>query len=749
MNSHYRLKSLIRLFTVGTALAVALSGCAAGRGAYKRGHQFELTRDYEAAMDQYRIALERDPDNIEYRLKFEQARFAAAFAHFENGRRAMDRDDFDLARTEFLRALEIDPTHALAQQELARIDDRNLKRSQSQPDPPVLFQDMQAATRTDPSVRAQLEPRQTGPFNINLTQDSRVLFENLGDLAGLNVIFDPDFRGTRMTFEINDVDIFEALDILAMQTRTFWKPINRTTIVVAPENTNKRREYEEMILKTIYLSNSITSTEITEAITALRTLLNMRFLAQSTAMNAIIVRDTPDRIAIAEKIIEDLDKSKAEVVVEVTLIEVDRNRLRELGLLPPSGTNLTFTTPGSTGTAAAPANNAIPLRNLEAINSQNFSVNIPETVARFLASGNHAALVQNPRMRASDGKTAQLRIGSRVPVPSGSFQPAFVGATGTPVVQFQYIDVGVNLDITPRVLLNRDIAMTVVVVVSALGADRNVGGAILPVITNRQITHEIRLKEGETNILGGIISDSESTTISGIPGLKDIPILRYLFGQERKTRDQSEIIVMLTPHIVRMPDITEMNMRGLPTGTELNPRLRSSVETAGAAPPVPAPAAVPGISRPAPPQPAAAPAEPRPTNATVAFAPTPVTLAGTPTPVNITLSGDSFFGVDLTLSFDPQYVSIREIREGGLLSQDGQAVAIVQRIETATGTAKISLERPPGAAPISGQGNVVTLMLDRGGRTGDSTLRVTDFRVRDSRQTVQVGRPAEVRVTNP
>jgi general secretion pathway protein D len=286
-----------------------------------------------------------------------------------------------------------------------------------------------------------------------------------------------------------------------------------------------------------------------------------------------------------------------------------------------------------------------------------------------------------------------------------------------------------------------------------VAGDRDVGGVILPVIANRSVTHEIRLAEGETNILAGIITDNMTTTMSGIPGLKNIPILKYLFGQETAVRDQTEIIVMLTPHIVRMPTITEMNMRGLSTGTELNPRLRVGLEVPREdelpAPAVPAPAAVPGISRPAPEPAPAPPVEPRPTNATVAFTPNPVTLTSTPTPLNLTLTGDNIYGVDLTLSFDPESFTISDVREAGFLSRDGQAVAVIQNIETATGTARISLERPPGAPALSGAGNLMTLMLQRGTRTGDTALRITDFRVRDAQQTVQVGKPAEVRITIP
>jgi general secretion pathway protein D len=763
MNAHYRLKS--RLFTAVAVLAIGLLGCSASRQAYSRGSRAEVTRDFELAMAQYKIALDRNPQNVEYQLKYAQARFNAAIEHFENGRRAVDKQDYQTAKAEFTRVMELDPAHVLAEQQLAKVNEILASRTQNKPEPEIQFDQLRAVTRTDPRVESQLEPKITGPIDIHMNQDSRVAYETVAELAGLNVIFDPDFRGTRIQIDLTNVDIYGALDILSLQTRSFWKPVNRTTILVSPDNQTKRRDYDELVLKTIYLSNSVTSTEITEAITALRTLLNMRYLAQSTAMNAIVIRDTADRIAIAEKIIEDLDKAKPEVVVDATLLEVDRNTVRQLGILPPQGTALTYTTPGTSGTTA---NNQVPLRNLENINSAQFAFNIPETVASFLASSSNTTLLQNPRVRATDGKLASIRIGSQIPIASGTFQPAFVGATGTPVVNFQFVDVGVNLDITPRVLLNREISMTVMVQVRALAGDRTIAGVTQPVLTNRQVQHEIRLVEGETNILGGIITDTEATSLSGIPGLKDIPVLKYLFGQERKTRDKTEIIVMLTPHIVRMPTITEINMRGLYTGSESFPRLRNNplIPAIGtqsapagqppAATPLPpgAPATPPagGPVPPAagPPPPAAAAAEPRPTDATVVFTPSPLTLAPTgQTMVGITVTGNNIFGADLTLSYDPTSYTIREVREGGFLSRDGQQVAIVQRVETERGTVRISLERPPGSGPISGTGTLAVLVLERGSRSGESVMRVTDFRIRDAAQTVQIGRTSEVRVIAP
>jgi len=770
MNVYHRLKPSTRLFAVIAVLAMNLAGCA-GKQAYTRGNKAEISKDFETAMTEYKAALDKDPKNIEYQLKYDQARFSAAFQHFEAGRRALDKQDYQTARSEFARVLEIDPTHALAELELAKVNDILTKRSRNEPVPEIQFEQLKADTRTDPTPQSQLEPKNRGPFDtIRMTQDSRMEFETLAGLAGINVIFDPDFRGTRVQLELNSVDIYEALDLLALQTRSFWKPVNRSTILVSPDNQTKRRDYEELVLKTIYMTNSVTSTELTEAITTLRTLLNMRYLMSSTAMNAIIIRDTADRVAIAEKIIEDLDKAKPEVLVDATVLEVDRNTLRQLGILPPQGTAVTA---GAGSGATSTSGTSFPLNNLPST-SANYSLTIPPVTAQFLATSGNTRLIQNPRVRATDGKLAQIRIGSQIPIASGSFQPAFVGATGTPVVNFQFVDVGVNLDITPRVLLNHEISMTIQVQVRALAGDRNVGGVTQPVLTNRQIQHEIRLAEGETNVLGGIITETESTSLNGIPGLKNIPVLKYFFSQEQKSRDQTEIIIMLTPHILRMPNITASNMRGLYTGSETIPRLRSSPNVPAAGSPAPAsaaptpgtpPAAQPPAGQPpagqptavAPP-PAAPPVTPpntqpqaqRETNSTVTFIPSPVTLppAGTAT-LNIVGNGTDFFGVDLTLSFEAGAVDIREVREGGFLSRDGQIIGFVQRMETESGTVRISIERPPGAPAVSGSGNLVTLVLARGPRGGDSTIRVTYFRIRDPQQNLSVGRSAEVRVLAP
>ena len=758
-------------------VALLLAGCAAGRGAYNLGLQAELVRDYETALAYYERALAEKPGDIEYRLKVEQARYAAAVQRFEDGRRALDAGDLERARGEFARARQLDPSYEMARTELVRVERLIAADTAEETIPALDFEVRRELARTDPSLDLRLDTPLQEPISLTINQEAGAVFETVTELAGLNVIFDPDWsvnqRQTELSIDLDDVSLYQALDIIALQTRTFWEPVNRTTIIVAPDNTQKRQAYENTVLKTIYMTNSVNPTDLTEAITALRQLLNMRLIAQSTSMNAIIVRDTPGRIAIAEKIIDDFDKSRPEVLVEATVLEVDRNRLRELGILPPQGTRIGLDRTGS-GDGAPPTPldtvaGGVNLRDLDNLNSGSFNITIPDSVARFLASDSRTRLVQNPSVRATDGNQASIRIGSRVPVASGSFQPAFVGATGTPVVQFQYIDVGVNMDITPRVMLNREIAMQVVVQVQATAGNNVISGVALPVLSNRSVTHEIRLNEGETNILGGLITDTESTTMSGIPGLSRIPLLNRLFSSETTQREQTEIIVLLTPHIVRMPEISDMNLRGLEVGPESDTRLRSLPGGPPSLPlPVTAPEAGPepedadgpdgpsedadspdGLSEDAdgpdgPSEDADGPDGPF-ADAVRFDGPELTIEPGASTDVIVHVDAGPLTGADLTIEFDPAVLALREVADGGFLSQGGAGIALARNIDTARGRAVVSLERTPPSPAVRGAGEIVRLTLEGVG-AGESVVRIREFRVHDGATGERRGSPAEVRV---
>jgi general secretion pathway protein D len=806
MNAHYKLKIF------GTLLIVAaVSGCGGGKSAFKSGDKAEINRDFETAMVQYKKALDADPENTEYRVKFERARFAAAYVHFTKGKNALETGDLEAARTEFARAKEIDPSHDFAAQELERVTELIAGRAPGAPQTPApTFESIRAATRTL-SYQSQLEPTLKVPITIHLAQQTRTAFETIGEMAGIHVLFDRDLRTftpAQVTLDLDNVSFYQALDILNVQTKTWWQVVDKNTILIIEDSSTKRRDLEEVVLKVIYLSNPTTTQELNDIMNQVRQNLNITVMTAYPPLNALVIKDSPDKVAMAEKLAYALDKGKGEVIIEATIMEVDRGLLRQLGIQPPASTALTFVPAGSTVPAAVTAgSNSATLRELQNIGPDSFALTIPQTLASFLATSSLTTLIQNPQLRATSGQQATLLVGSNIPIQTSNTQPTLAGGSTTTAVS--YTNVGVTMVITPTVLLNREISVQVNVDVKALAEDRQVGNTVSPSFTDRNIVHTIRLKENETNVLGGLISQLEQTSMSGLPLLKDIPVLKYFFGRENKQRNDVEIIIMLTPHILKMPELTPQDMIALDVGTVTQPRLPSLTVTGPNATEPVAPRPTGNGPAPAPAAPGNAPAQPafgtpvQPTSSVtpqsplspIAAAPAPGTPAqpafGTPvqlasdgapqnplsafataptpapstaatisfpsnqavmasqkaTPVNIVVNGADISGAEMTLTFDPGSISISQISDGGFLSRDGQLIAVVQQVESDAGRAHVRIERPPSAAALAGTGNLITLTVVPKDKKGDSLLRVTDIKLRDSAQVVRTGAAVETRIT--
>ena len=309
---------------------------------------------------------------------------------------------------------------------------------------------------------------------------------------------------------------------------------------------------------------------------AIRAVLDVQRVQQLLSQNALVVRGTPDQIALAQKLVEDLDKARPEVIVDIAIMQVSKDRSRTLGLNPPTSAtiqlqnNLNTTTTTGTTTSGSGATvtqstgtNGINLNTLGNLNATNFQVTIPAANLSFVMGASDTKLLQNPQIRALDGQKASLKIGDRVPVATGSFQPGIGGVGINPLVntQFQYLDVGVNIDITPRVHANGEVTLKMTMDVSAVTGQQNIGGISQPIIGQRKIEHEIRLKDGEANLLGGIMEDQQTKQLSGIPGLAQIPILKYLFGQTTQDHSENEIVFAIVPHIIRATDVNELNQR--------------------------------------------------------------------------------------------------------------------------------------------------------------------------------------------
>lgn len=704
-------------------LAITLPLLAeSAKSLYKKGRDAEARQDPETAYEFYKKAYEENPKNLTYRASFNRLRFEAAAKKVSWGQMFREQGQLDAALAEFQKAAEIDSSSAIAQQEIKRTQEtiqrlQNAPPPQSQGPPPDNPLKKRLAEAQGP---VELQSISDQPITLKMTEDTKVIYETIGKLAGINVLFDPDYTSRRIKIELNGVTLPEALEIVAFESKTFWRPITSNSIFVAADTTAKRKELEQSVVKTFYLSNVSQPTELQDIVNAMRTILEINRIQQLPSQGAIVVRGTPDQVALAEKLINDIDKAKPEVIVDVAILQVQKGKLQTLGITPPASISATVTpangavTSGGSGTAQLGA-----LKGFSP--SANISVSLPTATANFLYNDSSTKIIQNPQVRALDGQKASLKIGDRVPVATGSFQPGIGGVGINPLVntQFQYIDVGVNIDITPRIHANREVTLKLMLDISAVTRTANIGGIQQPVIGQRKIEHEIRLKEGEVNLLGGILENSDVKSLTGLPGLAQIPFFKYFFASEHKEKNDNEIVFMLTPHIVRAQDLSELNLKPIDVGSGSAIELRR----------IPA--------RPAPQQPQGQPATPQqnqpqasnnPPNAASNVPPTaaPPTAAdraimnfdpansqqttGKTFTVNLLLSSQQqMHSFSVQLQYDPKVLQLANISNGGFLSSDGQAVAIVHRDDAAGGKLQITGTRPPGSGGVSGNGSVFTL----------------------------------------
>ena len=721
------------------ALALALLSCG-GSSAFKRGLEYEKLKNYDAALQSYEEALSDDPGNARYRLYFERARFQAAMAHFDRGRRFKEEGRLEEALQEFRRSGQIDPSIEAAQQEAeavaALIRDRDRQAEQVEPQGPN--EDLYPSRQFLPAVK--------------LSGEVRRAYVTLGKLGGINVIFAPDFNPSppEVELDFSEVTLIEALELLALQSKTYWSVLKENTILVAEDTQQTRQRYQEEIVKTFHLSNVGDKADLGQIATALRSLLLMNKVAQIDSQNAIVVRDTPDKIAAAERIIRSIDKSKPEVMIEVYILEVVGTVRQFLGFRPsiPGAINVSPNGPQQEG-----GSNTIPLNELGQLGRHSFSVAIPSIQIGQLYTRVKGRVLQNPTLRASDGEEATFKVGTQQPIASGSFSTGIGGGTGFgggAFTTFTTVDVGVTLTITPQVLLNRDIAMNVSVALKTISGFETLDGNRYPILANREIDHDIRLREGESSVVGGIIQRSDSVTVDGIPGLSKIPLLRYLFSTEDNNASDNEIIVVITPRIVRLPEILEQETSLALLGSSNTPKYLGSPKQLIGEIPVPgtgngqasppqagsgatAPHA-PGSTLEAPPQASDRPA-PR-----LAF----VRLVGPSEPVGrgsrfrvgvSIANAQQVHGLSFNFRFNSDLLRLVEVQGGGFLSSDGTSVALAERLENSLGRAVISMTRPPDSAGVSGSGLLMNLNFEAVG-TGDAAISFgPDSVLRDSGQT--------------
>ena len=554
-------------FTHRAALLLALlapatlTGCATG--ALGRAHTAEQQQDYDRAIIEYNRILRADPDNMDARLLLERTKLRAAQQHFAAGRRLKEAGKLDEALVELQLASELNPTSGDITDTLQTVRNQLRTKVAVTREGQTQLEALIERTRNLPPPGLDLPKGLVVPASLVFrSAGSRDVFAALARFADVNIVFDPAFRDTPVSLDLRNSTFEDALAALTATTQTFYRVTAPRTITVIPDTPAKQREYEEDIIRTFYLSNA----DLKETIDLLRIVADIRRIAPIAATNAITIQDTPERIAAVAKILTAIDKARPEVIIEVELLEVDRSRLQEFGLQIAS--------PSSAGiNGAADVNRSdTTLRNLVNLSQSDvFMTSVPGLYYRLLKSDAHTRTLANPQLRTSEGIAAQARFGERVPIPVTTFAPIATGGLAQqPITSFNYENIGVNIDITPRTHHDDEVTLVVKLDVSSISGS-GFGG--LPTFGSRSISTVIRLKDGETNMLAGLIRDDERRVLDGVPGLSDIPVIGRMFSHNRMETQETDIILTLTPHIIRVLDLNEEDLRpfriGRDTGASL------------------------------------------------------------------------------------------------------------------------------------------------------------------------------------
>jgi len=580
-------------------LVLATIGCATT--SFRAGQQAERARDYDRAIVEYTRVLQERPNDRNAQLGLERAKMRASQTHYAEGRRLARFSRYEEALSEFQVAYELNPSDGDIERELretrTKVQIKLATRDEGQTELEALID------RTSDAGPLGLElPRGIKLPDSVVFRDAsaRAIFSALGQFGNINILFDPAFRDSILSIDLRDTTFDTALSSVVMSTRNFFRVTAQRTVTIIPDTPAKRREYEEEIVRTFYLSNA----SLDETVDLLRLVIDLRRLAPVTATNAISVKDTPERIEAAAKLIKAIDKARAEVVIEIKLLEADRQTLREYGLQ--------FASPGSIGVnSVLGVGETLTLDDVRRLSGSDvFIANLSSLFVRMLESNSSTRILANPHLRTSDGMTAEARFGERVPVPVTTFTPiAAGGISQQPITSFNYENIGVNIEITPRIHHNDDVSLTLGVEISNISGT---GFGDLPQFGNRSITTTIRLRDGETNILAGLIRDDEREVLEGIPGLSRVPILGRLFGRTKTETQETDIVLTLTPHIIRVLDIDEDDLipfridrdtvSALATETVSPPQLQTPQPQPRAVVPIP-PGPPPGAQQPIVPPP--------------------------------------------------------------------------------------------------------------------------------------------------
>jgi general secretion pathway protein D len=774
----------MRRLTTVSALVLALAlltGCAAGR-AFRRGEDRARVGDWDAAVTYYRTAVQADPDKPEYRIALERAMLNASRFHFDNARALEAKDQLDAALLEYRRTVEFDPGNTQALDRVVQLEKIIRDRIEASRPKPAIVQLREQARQVSPAPL--LNPASRAPLDYNFKQASlRDVLTFIGTATGINVIYDASFQDRQVTATLQG-SIEQVLNTLLSSNGLFYTVLDERTIVVALDSAPNRLKYERQVALTIPLSY-IDATELVAMLTAItRTTTGVTIppvIVPNKTNNSITVRATEPVVAVIRELVLTNDKPRAEITLDVEILEVSRSRTKELGLnLTQNQIGGIFSpekAPPTTGTTDGQPFNVNTIT--QGVSTADFYLTVPQAIVKFLQSDVNTRFLAQTQLRGSEGAQLSLKVGADEPYLTTSFSPiAGGGANVNPLSSYTFRTVGISVQATPRLITDEgDILLDLIMSNDTLGPARLVGGQLAPSFPTRSVTTKLRLRDGESHLLAGLLQDDERRSMTGFPGIMSIPILKNIFSASDDTIAQTDIVMLLTPRIIRTHEYTARDLSPIYVGTNQNfgltgpppliaapPLEPDATPPPGTTPPLqgvppqglPVPTAPPGgtpgqVTQPQmQPAPLAEPQAQRdltspmtttlapPAQVSVTAPAGEVRVAAGPYMVPVYLSNVSRAStVTLTVTYNPAVLRMRTVQEGSFLRQGGANVVFTPNTDAASGRVDLAFVRTGDKLGASGSGLLAALQFDAVG-SGSSQLTISGVLANPTGGTIQV-----------
>lgn len=762
---------------IGFLIAV-LSGCA-GSQAYQRGERYSQRGEWDLAVKEYREANRRDPHNIEYRSAVLRAEETAATQHYNKARNFLKERKLDQAITELQQAIYLNPSNAAIQSalrsvldmkqaeehyraaltfmELGRIEESIAELNQAvELDPEsVKYHDsldkvMKKKAEAEPDEALTLASDKLITLNFKNTNIKDV-FEFLSKLSGINILFDEEVKSQPVTIFVKDVSFQYSMNLLLSTNKLFMKKVSADTIIIIPKSKAKTDQYQDLMVKTFYLTNAKSK----EIVNLLRTMLDIKKVYTNDVLNSITVRDTPDKLRLVGKVIAANDLKEAEVILDVEILEISRTNALKYGWnFTPSGLSIGASIQSATpSTTTTTGTSGIAMSELRGASNKNIFVTLPGIVVNLIKQDSDAQTLANPRLRVLNNKKATFHVGERIPIQTSVAQTATTTASYYPTSTFDYKDVGIKLNVEPTVHLNNTVTLNLKLEVSTLEDPLTFGnGQVQYKFGTRTTETVINLRDGETVIIGGLIKDEERKSRFKIPILGDIPILGKLFSSADDGTVKTDILMSITPNIVRNMELPDKDSQVFWSGTEEAYDTKPLFTTSGKSSKpsdksVDKAAVIESMAKREAGAPPASGETAKPVSAPSTTG-QPLTLQTAvmeikPTEASLSVGQEARFdliagnlndlyGAIVTLSYDPKVTEFKIASEGTLLRKDNQQTSFLFSNNIKAGTVDIYMTRIGDVGGVDGAGSLCTLVFQAksGGMSELSmkSVKLTNFK---------------------